>query len=89
MIRMIKDIYKYLRDNYNHREKWSFGHEFVYFLTFGSFMVSLAVLIVAAFMLVGFLIAENPTWFIPLIVAIVAGILTVLFWSLLAWINHD
>lgn len=86
---MIKDIYKYLRDNYNRREKWSFGHEFVYFLTIGLFIASAAVLIVAAFSVVGFLIAESPAWFVPAVVAFISGILAVLFWSLLAWINHD
>lgn len=85
----IKDIYKYLRDNYNRREKWSFGHEFVYFLTFGLGIASLVVLIVAAFALLGCLIEKSMEWFIPAIVAVVAGILTVLSRSLLAWINHN
>ena len=89
MIRMIKDIYRFLYDNYDNRKKWDFVHYFVYILTFGMFIASAAVLAVAALMCVGFLIAEHPMWFIPAIVAVVAGILAVLFWSLLTWINRE
>lgn len=85
----IKDVYKFLHDNYDYRKKWDFVHYFVYVLTIGMFIVSVAVLAVAALICIGFLIAEYPTWFIPVIVAVVAGILAVLFWSLLTWINHD
>lgn len=86
---MIKDVYKYLHDNYNDREGWAFVHHFMYILTIGLFIASAAVLIIAAFSVVGFLIAESPAWFVPAIVAFIAGILAVLFWSLLAWINRD
>lgn len=86
---MIKDIYKFVHDNYDNRKKWDFVHYFVYILTLGMFIVSVAVFAVAALTCIVFLFVGYPTWFVPAIVSIVAGILAVLFWSLLTWINHD
>lgn len=86
---MIKDIYRFLHDNYNDREKWSFIHHFVYTLTIGLFVASAALLMVMALSVFIFMVTKFQLWFIPAIAAVVFGLIAVLCWSLLDWINHE
>lgn len=86
---MIKDIYKFLHDNYNYKEKWNFVHYFVYTLTFGLGISSIVVFILTAIATGVCIGSKVQAWIICAAVAAVSGILAMLCWSLLAWINRE
>ena len=87
MIKTIKDIYKFLHDNYD-REKWGFVHHFVYTFTVGLFLASLVALMATTVSVIICAIASSPKLIILAIAAVFPGLLAVLSWSLLAWIDQ-